>query len=60
MEAFGHLSVLISIILGLAITQLLQGLRGLVLERSRIRLYWIPIAWAAIVLLICVQAWWAI
>jgi len=60
MEAFGHLSVLISIILGLAITQLLQGLRGIVLERARIRLYWLPIAWAAIVLLICVQSWWAI
>jgi hypothetical protein len=60
MEAFGHLSVLISIILGLAITQLLQGLRGIVLGRSRIRVYWLPIAWASIVLLICVQAWWAI
>jgi hypothetical protein len=59
MEAFSHLSVLISIILGLAITQLLQGFRGVVLERARTRLYWVPIAWAAIVLVICVQSWWA-
>ena len=59
MDAFSHLSVLISIILGLAITQLLQGLRGIVLTRSRVRLYWVPLLWAAIVLVICVQAWWA-
>lgn len=59
MDAFSHLSVLISIILGLAITQLLQGLRGIVLTRARVRLYWVPLLWAAIVLVICVQAWWA-
>ena len=59
MEAFSHLSVLISIILGLAITQLLQGFRGIVLERSRVRVYWVPIAWAAIVLVVSVQSWWA-
>jgi hypothetical protein len=60
MEAFGHLSVLISIILGLAITQVLQGVRGVVLARKRIRMYWVPLGWAAVVLLACVQSWWAI
>ena len=59
MEAFGHLSVLISIILGLAITQLLQGFRGIVLARTRVRVYWVPVLWAAVVLVFCVQAWWA-
>lgn len=59
MEAFGHLSVLISIILGLAITQVLQGFRGIVLARARVRVYWVPVLWAAIVLALCVQAWWA-
>ena len=59
MDAFGHLSVLISIILGLAITQLLQGFRGIVLARKRVHMYWVPVLWAAIVLVLCVQAWWA-
>ena len=59
MEAFSHLSVLISIILGLAITQLLQGFRGIVLARRRVRVYWVPVLWATIVLVICVQSWWA-
>ena len=59
MDAFSHLSVLISIILGLAITQLLQGFRGIVLARARVRVYWVPVAWAFIVLLVCIQSWWA-
>ena len=32
MDAFSYLSVLLSIILGLAITQVLQGFRGLMLS----------------------------
>jgi len=31
---------LLSIILGLAITQILKGFRGIVLARSRVRMYW--------------------
>ena len=33
MDEFGYLSVLLSIIVGLAITQILQGFRGIVLSR---------------------------
>lgn len=59
MDAFSYLSVLISIILGLAITQVLQGVRGLVIARHRILLYWPAVAWAGLLLLINVQSWWA-
>lgn len=59
MDAFSYLSVLISIILGLAVTQVLQGFRGLMLARSRVRMYWPALAWSVLVLVICVQAWWA-
>ena len=59
MDAFSYLSILISIILGLAITQTLQGFRGLMLARSRLHAYWPSIAWAVLLLLIDVQAWWA-
>ena len=38
-DAFSYLSVLLSIILGLAITQILQGLRRLMQARSRLRVY---------------------
>ena len=59
MDAFSYLSVLLSIILGLAITQVLQGFRGLMLARSRVQAYWPSVAWAILLLVIDVQAWWA-
>lgn len=59
MDAFSYLSVLISIILGLAVTQTLQGFRGLMLARSRVHAYWPSIVWAVLLLVIDVQAWWA-
>jgi hypothetical protein len=59
MDAFSYLSVLISIILGLAVTQVLQGFRGLMLARSRVRGYWPALVWAVLVLVIAAQEWWA-
>lgn len=59
MDAFSYLSVLISIIVGLAVTQVLQGFRALMLARSRVRTYWPALVWAVLALVICVQVWWA-
>ncbi|HJR13655.1 MAG TPA: hypothetical protein VJ833_07120 [Rhodanobacteraceae bacterium] len=59
MDAFSYLSVLISIILGLAVTQVLQGFRGLILARSRLHAYWPSVLWGVLLLLLDVQAWWA-
>ena len=59
MDEFSYLSVLISVILGLAVTQILKGFRGIVLSRARVRIYWPVIAWAVLLLLICTQHWWA-
>ncbi len=59
MDAFDYLSVLISIILGLGITQILSGLGRLLNVRARVRWYGPAVAWAALLLLIHVQTWWA-
>jgi hypothetical protein len=59
MDEFSYLSVLLSVILGLAVTQILQGFRALLLSRARIQIYWPVIGWAVLVLLICFQSWWA-
>ena len=59
MDEFSYLSVLLSIILGLAITQVLKGLRGLILARHQVQHYWPSVLWAIFILLICVQSWWA-
>jgi hypothetical protein len=58
-DEFGYLSVLISIILGLGITQLLTGLGRLINSRARVRWYWPTVAWAGFLLIIHIQTWWA-
>jgi hypothetical protein len=58
-DEFGYLSVLLSVILGLAVTQILKGFRGLLLSRARIQVYWPVIGWAVFVLLLCFQNWWS-
>jgi hypothetical protein len=58
-DAFSYLSVLLSIILGLAIQQVMQGYRALILARGRVRFAWVPLLWSGLILLIVVQHWWA-
>ncbi len=59
MDAFGYLSVLLSIILGLAVAQVLQGYRALLLARGKIHADPVPLIWSGLVLLFVAQAWWA-
>jgi hypothetical protein len=58
-DAFAHLSVLISIVLGLGITNLLMGLARVVQMRGRVKVYWPTILWALTLLVIHVQTWWS-
>lgn len=59
MDEFGYLAVILSIILGLSVTQLLQGLSQVINARDRVRIYWPAIGWALLLLVIDVQAWWS-
>ena len=59
MDAFTHLSVLISIVLGLGITNVLMGLARIVQMRGRVTVYWPTIVWALVLLVIHVQTWWS-
>jgi hypothetical protein len=58
-DAFGYLSVLLSIILGLGLTQSLTAIGRLIRHRDRVRMHWLPLAWAGILLLVYVQVWWS-
>jgi hypothetical protein len=58
-DSFTYLSVLLSIVLGLAIMQVLQGFRGIILNRESVKLYFPTLVWAGLSLLISVQSWWA-
>jgi hypothetical protein len=60
MDAFSYLSVLLSIIIGLAITEVLQGYRRLLLARGRVRAgNGAALLWSALLILFATQAWWA-
>ena len=59
MDPFSYLAVLLSIILGLGLTQLLTATGRLIRHRDRVRVHWLPFLWAAILLLIYVQVWWS-
>ncbi len=50
MEAFAHLSILISIILGLGIAELLSGFARTLEKRRVVRIYAPPILWALLLL----------
>jgi len=57
--AFDYLTILISIVLGLAIANVLARLATVITARERFDFYWPPIAWAIWLFFICVQHWWA-
>ena len=59
MDAFTYITVLLSIVLGLAITQVLLGFRGLILTRAKVKWYTPTLIWAVIALFVPIQAWWA-
>jgi len=59
MDAFDYLAVLISIILGLGITQLLIGVGRWIEQRHALRAFSPAMIWAGILLLVHVQTWWS-
>lgn len=60
MDAFSYLSVPISIILGLAITELLLRTGRLIQCRKRVTFFWPPLVWTALLLVTAIQSWWAL
>jgi hypothetical protein len=59
MDQFNYLAVLISIILGLGITQLLSGFGRWIEHRASFRAYGPAICWVFTLLVIQVQCWWS-
>jgi len=57
-SAFEYVSVFISIILGLGVTQILTGIADLVHQNERVKIYWPHLLWVLLVLVLHVQEWW--
>ncbi len=58
MDAFGYLSVLLSIVLGLALTQLLTAAGRLIKARDRVAFYAPTAIWMGVLFAVIVQSWW--
>jgi hypothetical protein len=58
-DEFSYLSVLLSVVLGLAVTEILQGIRHRIVAAERVRTYWPARLWSVTMLLVCAQTWWA-
>lgn len=58
MSPFEFVTVLISIILGLGITQIMSGIADLIHQWGRVRLYWPHFLWIVLVFILHVQEWW--
>jgi len=59
MDAFNYLSVMVSMVLGLGLTQLFAGIGNLVQVRRRVRFYWLHAVWIALMIGLHLQMWWS-
>jgi hypothetical protein len=56
--AYEHVLVVMSIVLGLAVTQLLKGAAQLYRSRGRVRTYWLHWGWTALLVVFSLLLWW--
>ncbi len=58
MSPFEYISVLISIVLGLGITQIVAGIAEVIHHWNRVKLYWPHLLWIVLVFFLHFQEWW--
>ena len=58
MSQFEYVAVLVSIIVGLALTQILRGVGRMVTTRDGPRAYWVHLIWTLYFFLLIVMFWW--
>jgi hypothetical protein len=56
--AYQHVVVVISMVLGLAVTQLLKGIAQLYRTRRGVRAYWIHWGWVILLMVFSLVVWW--
>ncbi len=58
MSPFEYVTVLISIVLGLGITEILTGIASIIHKRDKVIVYWPHLLWILFILFLQVQEWW--
>ena len=59
MEAFNYLTVMVSIVVGLGLTQLLAGIGNFVQIRRRVTFYWLHTGWVGLLIILHLHMWWS-
>ena len=60
MTPFEYVTVLISIVLGLGITQIVTGTADIIQNWERVKLYWPHLLWIVLVFFLHLQEWWVL
>ena len=60
MTPFEHLTVLISIVIGMGVAHLLNTVHELVQERARVKVYWLSVIWLVLIFVALIEWWWAV
>lgn len=58
MDAFGYVSVIMSVVIGLGMSHLLTGVVDLFKARRRVRFYWVHLLWVALIFVGHIFLWW--
>lgn len=58
MDAFGYVSVIISVVIGLGLSHLLTGVVELFKARRRVSFYWVHLLWVALTFVGHIFLWW--
>lgn len=58
MDAFGYVSVIISVVIGLGLSHLLSGVVELFKARRRVRFYWVHLLWVTLIFVGHIFLWW--
>jgi hypothetical protein len=59
MDAFNYLTVMVSIVLGLGLTQLFAGIGNLVQIRRRVKRFWLHDLWVLLLIVLHLHMWWS-
>lgn len=58
MDAFGYVSVIISVVIGLGLSHLLTGVAELFKTRRRVKFYWVHLVWVGLIFVGHIFLWW--
>jgi hypothetical protein len=58
MDAYGYISVIISVVIGLGLSHLLSGIVELFKARRRVRFYWVHLLWMVLTFIGHIFLWW--